>query len=100
MNYCLYRKIGDQSTVCTADDVQLSVYFYTNIINLKPALCASVFGLAPETFMFNASDTVSEGSCGFSRSMCVVRGRNRELQHHSQQLGSSVQSEKGLVVRT
>ena len=30
--------------------------------------------------------------------MCVERGRNRELQHHSQQLESSVKFEKGLVV--
>ena len=51
--------------------------------------------------MFNAFDhSISEGSRGFSRSMCVERGRNRELHHDSQQLGNSVQSEKGLVVRT
>ena len=35
---------------------KLSVYFHTNVIDLKPALCASVFGRAPETFMFNAFD--------------------------------------------
>ena len=56
MNNCLYRKIGDQSTVCTADDVATICIFLHKHINLKPALCTSVFARAPETFMFNAFD--------------------------------------------
>ena len=48
--------------------------------------------------MFSAFDIIGK-SRFFPRAMCVERGRNRELQHHSQQLESSVKFEKGLVVR-
>ena len=60
MNYCLYRKIGDQSTVCTAYDVgSICILFHKHDKPQALAVHASAFGRAPETFMFNVFQSIS-----------------------------------------